>query len=89
MTFHRHLPFTNDIPSAASQGKNGSGKSTIVAAIKVVFGSNAKTTGRGNGLGDLVRRGPPATAKAIVRVTLKNFGQFVRHACIHAWNILC
>ena len=74
MAFHRHLPFTNDIPSAASQGTNGSGKSTILAAIQVALGSNAKTTGRGKNLGELVRRGAPDTAKAIVRVTLKNTG---------------
>ena len=58
-----------------SQGKNGSGKSTILAAIQVALGSNAKTTGRAKSLGDLVRREAPATAKAVVRVTLKNTGE--------------
>ena len=61
-------------PLPRSQGKNGSGKSTILAAIQVALGSNAKTTGRGKNLGELVRRGAPDTAKAIVRVTLKNTG---------------
>ncbi|CAB9514637.1 of chromosomes protein 6 [Seminavis robusta] len=59
-------------------GRNGSGKSAILAAIQICLGANAKRTGRGRNLRDLVRkeaagRNPNTSAK--VRVTLLNGGE--------------
>lgn len=54
-------------------GKNGSGKSAVVAALQLCLGATARTTGRGSNLSGLVREGSPGPA--ILQVTLFNEGE--------------
>lgn len=53
-------------------GANGSGKSAILAALQICLGASAKSTHRGNRIGDLVREGHEG--EALVRVTIVNEG---------------
>lgn len=53
-------------------GRNGSGKSAIVAAIQLCLGSSARHTGRGSNIGKYVREG--SENPAILKVTLLNKG---------------
>ena len=53
-------------------GANGSGKSAILAALQICLGASAKSTHRGNRMGDLVREG--YEGQALVRVSLVNEG---------------
>eukprot|EP00629_Pelagomonadales_sp_RCC1024_P006092 CAMPEP_0119280384 /NCGR_PEP_ID=MMETSP1329-20130426/22507_1 /TAXON_ID=114041 /ORGANISM="Genus nov. species nov., Strain RCC1024" /LENGTH=452 /DNA_ID=CAMNT_0007280969 /DNA_START=188 /DNA_END=1542 /DNA_ORIENTATION=+ len=53
-------------------GANGSGKSAILAALQICLGASAKSTHRGNKMGDLVREG--WDGDAWVQVTLVNEG---------------
>ncbi len=64
MTFGNHLNFVN--------GKNGSGKSAIAAAIQICLGGKTTSTGRGKSLKSLIREG--SHNNAIIRITLSNEG---------------
>jgi hypothetical protein len=64
VTLGKHLNFIT--------GRNGSGKSAIVAAIQLCLGSNARQTGRGSNLGKYIREG--SEANAVLKVTLLNRG---------------
>jgi chromosome segregation ATPase len=57
-------------------GKNGSGKSAILAGLRVALGASARMTERGSSLRDLVRgKGQlPDVQQAVVRVVLGNEG---------------
>ena len=52
-------------------GQNGSGKSTIVAALMMGLGATAMRTGRGSSLADLVGK---YADEAVIRITLRNRG---------------
>ncbi|CAN1754774.1 Structural maintenance of chromosomes protein 6B [Linum perenne] len=52
-------------------GQNGSGKSAILTAICVAFGSRAKATQRASGLKDFIKTG---CSHAVVEVEIKNEG---------------
>lgn len=64
MNFGRNLNFVT--------GKNGSGKSAIVAAIQLCLGSTSRQTGRNSNLGGFIREGSPGPA--IVRLYIHNKG---------------
>eukprot|EP00937_MAST-01D_sp_MAST-1D-sp2_P005072 g5072.t1 len=53
-------------------GKNGSGKSAILAALQMCLGAKAGDTHRGKNVSGLIRRGHDG--KAVLRVTLRNEG---------------
>ena len=53
-------------------GRNGSGKSAILAALQLCLGARAGDTHRGKSLKDLIRQGH--TGSAYLRVTLRNGG---------------
>ena len=53
-------------------GRNGSGKSAILAGLQVCLGASARTTHRGNKIGDLVRN--DGGNRAYVSVRLSNRG---------------
>jgi hypothetical protein len=53
-------------------GRNGSGKSAIVAAIQLCLGSSARQTGRGSNIGKYVREG--SENPAVLKVSLYNEG---------------
>lgn len=56
-------------------GQNGSGKSAILAAIKICMGASARQTNRAGNLTGLIRKvGNSTASKAIVRVALWNGG---------------
>ena len=60
----RHLNFIT--------GRNGSGKSAIVAAIQLCLGSSARQTGRGSSVSKYIREG--SEDPAVLKVTLLNEG---------------
>mmetsp|Transcript_10543 Transcript_10543/g.32464 ORF Transcript_10543/g.32464 Transcript_10543/m.32464 type:complete len:1185 (-) Transcript_10543:68-3622(-) len=64
MHFNRRINFIN--------GANGSGKSAILAALQICLGASAKSTHRGNRMGDLVQEG--YDGQASVKVVLVNEG---------------
>jgi hypothetical protein len=53
-------------------GRNGSGKSAIVAAIQLCLGSSARHTGRGSNVAQYIREG--SENPAVLKVTLLNTG---------------
>jgi len=57
-------------------GQNGSGKSAILAAIRICLGAAARSTGRGRSLQDLILKGAAGNAPsyAKIRVSLSNMG---------------
>lgn len=52
-------------------GRNGSGKSAVMAALTVVLGGSAKVTGRGSGIADFIKKGENSGK---VSITLINEG---------------
>ncbi|WVQ96237.1 hypothetical protein IAU59_003341 [Kwoniella sp. CBS 9459] len=68
---HRHLTVDFGPKMNFLVGHNGSGKSAVLTAIAVALGGKAMTTGRGQGLKDLIRKGAD---KAIITLTLVNAG---------------
>ncbi|KAE9321874.1 hypothetical protein PR003_g17364 [Phytophthora rubi] len=67
---HRKLRVTLSPHGNFITGENGSGKSAIIAALQVCFGSSAHSTHRGKSLKSLIRHG--FDGNALVRVTLRN-----------------
>ena len=57
-------------------GQNGSGKSAILAAIRICLGAAARSTGRGRSLQDLILKDAAGNAPsyAKIRVSLLNMG---------------
>ncbi|XP_072067375.1 structural maintenance of chromosomes protein 6B isoform X2 [Arachis hypogaea] len=53
-------------------GQNGSGKSAILTALCVAFGSRAKKTDRANHLKDLIKKG---CSNAVIHVEIQNEGE--------------
>ncbi|WWD18585.1 hypothetical protein CI109_103038 [Kwoniella shandongensis] len=68
---HRHLTVEFGPKMNFLVGHNGSGKSAVLTAIAVALGGKAMTTGRGQGLKDLIRKGAD---KAIITVVMANAG---------------
>jgi chromosome segregation ATPase len=53
-------------------GENGAGKSAVLAALSLCFGGSARSTNRGNAIGNFVQRGKNS---ATVAVTIRNTGK--------------
>nr|XP_019045507.1 hypothetical protein I302_05897 [Kwoniella bestiolae CBS 10118]OCF24437.1 hypothetical protein I302_05897 [Kwoniella bestiolae CBS 10118] len=68
---HRHLTVEFGHRMNFLVGHNGSGKSAVLTAIAIALGGKAMTTGRGQGLKDLIRKGAD---KAIITVVMANSG---------------
>nr|XP_019012868.1 uncharacterized protein I206_02364 [Kwoniella pini CBS 10737]OCF51649.1 hypothetical protein I206_02364 [Kwoniella pini CBS 10737] len=68
---HRHLTVEFGPKMNFLVGHNGSGKSAVLTAIAVALGGKAMTTGRGQGLKDLIRKGAD---KAIITIVMANSG---------------
>ncbi|WRT67894.1 uncharacterized protein IL334_004868 [Kwoniella shivajii] len=68
---HRHLSVDFEPKMNFLVGHNGSGKSALLTAIAVALGGKAMTTGRGQGLKDLIRKGAD---KAVITVVMANSG---------------
>ncbi|KAK8858693.1 hypothetical protein IAR55_002922 [Kwoniella newhampshirensis] len=68
---HRHLTVEFGPKMNFLVGHNGSGKSAVLTAIAVALGGKAMTTGRGQGLKDLIRKGAD---KAVITVVMANAG---------------
>ncbi|OCF37020.1 hypothetical protein I316_00924 [Kwoniella heveanensis BCC8398] len=68
---HRHLTVDFGPKMNFLVGHNGSGKSAVLTAIAVALGGKAMTTGRGQGLKDLIRKG---AEKSTITLTLTNSG---------------
>ncbi|XP_049535281.1 structural maintenance of chromosomes protein 6-like [Anopheles darlingi] len=66
---HRHLVIEFNKSVNLLVGKNGSGKSAIVAALTVGLGCNAMQTNRGSSLKDLIKHGEP---QAVIEIHLEN-----------------
>lgn len=67
----RACPRSTRLHTAASRDARA-GKSAILAALQICLGARAKTTHRGNNMGDLVRHG--FDGQALVRVGVANRG---------------
>ncbi|WWC62703.1 uncharacterized protein I303_105300 [Kwoniella dejecticola CBS 10117] len=68
---HRHLTVEFGPKMNFLVGHNGSGKSAVLTAIAVALGGKAMTTGRGQGLKDLIRKG---AEKAVITLVMANAG---------------
>ncbi|WWC88499.1 uncharacterized protein L201_003410 [Kwoniella dendrophila CBS 6074] len=68
---HRHLSIDFCYKMNFLVGHNGSGKSAVLTAIAVALGGKAATTGRGQGLKDLIRKGAD---KSIITLVMANSG---------------
>nr|XP_019004110.1 uncharacterized protein I203_03268 [Kwoniella mangroviensis CBS 8507]OCF67571.1 hypothetical protein I203_03268 [Kwoniella mangroviensis CBS 8507] len=68
---HRHLTVDFGPRMNFLVGHNGSGKSAVLTAIAIALGGKAMTTGRGQGLKDLIRKGAD---KAIITIVMANSG---------------
>ena len=67
IVFGQHVTIIN--------GKNGSGKSALIAALQILFGARAMTTQRANSAGELVRHGAQE-AKIVLRMSNKGDDAF-------------
>uniref|UniRef100_A0A182N671 Peptide methionine sulfoxide reductase B1, chloroplastic n=1 Tax=Anopheles dirus TaxID=7168 RepID=A0A182N671_9DIPT len=66
---HRHLAVEFNKRANLLVGKNGSGKSAILAAMTIGLGCNAGQTNRCNSLKDLIKHGE---AQAVIEIHLEN-----------------
>ncbi|XP_050101475.1 structural maintenance of chromosomes protein 6-like [Anopheles aquasalis] len=66
---YRHMVFEFNKCANLLIGKNGSGKSAIVAALTVGLGCNAMQTNRGTNLKDLIKHGE---SQAVIEIHLEN-----------------
>uniref|UniRef100_A0A182T868 Structural maintenance of chromosomes protein 6 n=1 Tax=Anopheles maculatus TaxID=74869 RepID=A0A182T868_9DIPT len=74
---HRHLEVEFNKRANLLVGKNGSGKSAILAALTIGLGCNAGQTNRCNSLKDLIKHGE---SQAVIEIHLEN-------ACFDAYEI--
>uniref|UniRef100_A0A182K151 Peptide methionine sulfoxide reductase B1, chloroplastic n=1 Tax=Anopheles christyi TaxID=43041 RepID=A0A182K151_9DIPT len=68
---HRHLAVEFNKRANLLVGKNGSGKSAILAAMTIGLGCNAGQTNRCNSLKDLIKHGE---SQAVIEIHLENTG---------------
>uniref|UniRef100_A0A182LZS7 Structural maintenance of chromosomes protein 6 n=1 Tax=Anopheles culicifacies TaxID=139723 RepID=A0A182LZS7_9DIPT len=66
---HRHLAVDFNKRANLLVGKNGSGKSAILAALTIGLGCNASQTNRCNSLKDLIKHGE---SQAVIEIHLEN-----------------
>ncbi|XP_050068384.1 structural maintenance of chromosomes protein 6 [Anopheles maculipalpis] len=66
---HRHLEVVFNKRANLLVGKNGSGKSAILAAVTIGLGCNAGQTNRCNSLKDLIKHGE---SQAVIEIHLEN-----------------
>eukprot|EP00917_Polyrhabdina_sp_WS-2016_P016582 GHVP01035851.1.p1 GENE.GHVP01035851.1~~GHVP01035851.1.p1 ORF type:complete len:1062 (+),score=248.29 GHVP01035851.1:357-3542(+) len=76
---HGHLTLSFIKQNNYISGRNGSGKSTILAALTIVFGGGASTTQRGGRIQDFVKEGGKSNASVEVLICNKVSGNRYRY----------